>query len=233
LHHASRITHHASRITHHASRITHHASRITHHAMKQLHRPDLFGWSVFNPERNIDFHSVLWVRDKGNVVIDPLPLSEHDGGHLQTFGGAAFIVITNSDHVRDAARLAEDTGAELLGPAGERDRFPLQCDRWLEDEDVVVEGLIAFTLHGSKTPGELALVLEGRTLITGDLIRAHEGGRLRLIPDAKLGNKQRAVESVKRIAAMGPFDAVLTGDGWPVFRDAQEVLEELVASLEA
>lgn len=201
--------------------------------MKQLHRPDLFGWSIFDPDRNIDFHSVVWVRDKGNVVVDPLPLSDHDLGHLQSVGGAAFIVVTNSDHSRNAARLSETTGAELLGPAGERDGFPLECDRWVEDGDVIVEGMNAYALQGSKTPGELALVLEGRTLITGDLIRAHEGGRLRLIPDAKLENKPRAIESVKRIAAMGPFDAVLPGDGWPVFRDGQKVLDELVASLEA
>ncbi|HSS65532.1 MAG TPA: MBL fold metallo-hydrolase [Gammaproteobacteria bacterium] len=200
--------------------------------MKQLHRPDLFGWSVFDPDRNIDFHSVVWLRDKGNVVIDPLPLSDHDRGHLDSVGGAAFIVVTNSDHSRDAARLSEATGAELLGPAGERDGFPLKCARWLEDGDVIVEGMNAYALNGSKTPGELALVLEGRTLITGDLIRAHEGGRLRLIPEAKLENKARAIESVKRIASMGPFDAVLPGDGWPVFRDAQQVLDELVASLE-
>ncbi|MDX1529878.1 MAG: MBL fold metallo-hydrolase, partial [Gammaproteobacteria bacterium] len=154
--------------------------------MKQLHRPDLFGWSVFNPERNIDFHSVVWVRDQGNVVIDPLPMSEHDRAHLDKVGGAAFIVVTNSDHTRDAVRLAESTGAELLGPAGERDGFPIKCARWLEDGDVVVEGLNAYAVEGSKTPGELALVLEGSTLITGDLIRAHEGGRLRLIPDPKL-----------------------------------------------
>ncbi|MDP6382306.1 MAG: MBL fold metallo-hydrolase, partial [SAR324 cluster bacterium] len=27
--------------------------------MKQLHRKDLFSWSVFNEERNIDFHGIL------------------------------------------------------------------------------------------------------------------------------------------------------------------------------
>lgn len=199
--------------------------------MKQLHRPDLFGWSLFNPDRNIDFHSVVWVRDQGNVVVDPLPISEHDRAHLDSLGGAAFIVVTNSDHTRDAASLARATGAELLGPSGERHGFPLSCARWVEDGDVIVEGLNAYALHGSKTPGELALVLEGRTLITGDLIRAHEGGRLRLIPDAKLEDKTRAIESVRRIAGMGPFDAVLPGDGWPVFRDAQKVLDELVAAL--
>lgn len=199
--------------------------------MKQLHRPDLFGWSVFDPDRNIDFHSVVWVRDQGNVVIDPLPMSDHDSAHLDSLDGAAFIVVTNSDHTRDAAKLCAATGAELLGPAGEQDGFPLKCARWVEDGDVIVEGLKAYALDGSKTPGELALILEGRTLITGDLIRAHEGGRLRLIPDAKLKDKKRAVGSVKRIIAMGPFDAVLPGDGWPVFRDGQKVLDELVASL--
>ena len=140
--------------------------------MKQLHRPDLFGWSVFDADRNIDFHSVVWIRDKGNVVIDPLPMSDHDRAHLGSLGGAAFVVVTNSDHSRDAARLCEATGAELLGPAGEREAFPLECGRWVEDGDVIVEGMNAYALHGSKTPGELALVLEGRTLITGDLIRA-------------------------------------------------------------
>ena len=39
--------------------------------MKQLHRKDLFGWSVFNPERNLDFNSVLYVREGGNVLVDP------------------------------------------------------------------------------------------------------------------------------------------------------------------
>ena len=36
--------------------------------MKRLHRPHLFGWSVFNEDRNIDFHSTVWVRPEGNVV---------------------------------------------------------------------------------------------------------------------------------------------------------------------
>ena len=38
--------------------------------MKRLHRPNLYGWSVFNPDRDIDFHAVLWVRDDGNIAFD-------------------------------------------------------------------------------------------------------------------------------------------------------------------
>jgi hypothetical protein len=40
--------------------------------MKQLHRKNLYGWSEFNQEPNLSFHSVLWVRESGNVLIDPL-----------------------------------------------------------------------------------------------------------------------------------------------------------------
>ena len=121
--------------------------------MKRLHRPNLFGWSFFNEERNIDFHSVVWVRPDGNVVIDPLPLSDHDEAHLRELGGVAWIVITNSDHVRDSISLAENTGAQLMGPSQEANKFPVECTRWLTDGDEVVPGMSALELEGSKTPG--------------------------------------------------------------------------------
>jgi hypothetical protein len=194
--------------------------------MKRLHRPNLYGWSVFNPDRDIDFHAVLWVRTDGNVAFDPLPLSDHDLAHLTKLGKLAWIVITNSDHVRDAAALAARTGAKLAGPRGEQGSFPLACDRWLDGGDHLVDGLEVLALEGSKTAGELALVVEGHTLITGDLVRAHEAGRLTLLPDTKLTDKALARASVGLLAAR-EIEAVLVGDGWPVFRDGQRALREL------
>lgn len=197
--------------------------------MKRLHRPDLYGWSQFDEARNIDFNSVLWVRPGGNIVVDPLPLSAHDTTHLRQLGGAAWIVVTNSDHVRATAELKAMTKAQVAGPRGEDKTFPIACDRWLADDDEVVPGLRAFELHGSKTPGELCLLLEETTLITGDLIRAHEGGALCLLPDTKLRDRGQAIVSVARVAGRGRIDAVLPGDGWPVFRDGTIVLREMLA----
>ena len=74
--------------------------------MKQLHRPDLYAWSVFDEARNIDFNSYVWVRPEGNVVFDPLPMSPHDRAHLDALGGVALIVVTNSDHLRASRELA-------------------------------------------------------------------------------------------------------------------------------
>jgi len=199
--------------------------------MKALHRPDLFSWSQFDEPRNLDFHAVAWIRVRGagNVLIDPLPMSEHDLAHLSSLGGASTIVVTNSDHTRAAAELATRFGAELSGPASERGSFPIPCSRWLEDGDELVKGLRVCTLDGSKTPGELALVLEDTTLIAGDLLRGHIGGKLNLLPDAKLRDKQKARASIARIVREYPrIDAVLVGDGWPIFRDGLARLNELV-----
>lgn len=198
--------------------------------MKQLHRKDLFGWSEFNQERNLDFHSVLWVRQKGNVLIDPLALSVYDFKHLQTLGGASIIVITNSDHIRDAVNIATLTGASIFGPAGEKESFPINNVRWIVDNEEIVPGLVAYQLDGSKTPGELALVLEDSTLITGDLVRSHLAGELCMLPDAKLSDRRLAQQSVARLANLAAIDTVLTGDGWPVFTQGHAALQRLLSA---
>nr|ADN18382.1 conserved hypothetical protein [Gloeothece verrucosa PCC 7822] len=96
--------------------------------MKSLHRPDLYSWSFFDTERNIDCNSIAWIRPEGNVLIDPLPLSTHDLNHLNSLGGAAWIVITNSDHIRAAAEIAALTGAKVAAPMGEKETFPIPSD---------------------------------------------------------------------------------------------------------
>lgn len=192
--------------------------------MKQTHDSDVFTWSSFDEARNVDFNGYAWIRPGGNVLIDPMPMTPHDRAHLDALGGAAWIVVTNSDHTRDARLLADALGAQVAGPAAERGAF--DADRWLEDGDEVVPGLRVHTLEGSKTPGELALRLGG-TLFFGDLVRGHAGGRLNLLPEAKLTDVQRARSSVRRLIS-DDVQAVLVGDGWPCFHGGAAQLRALV-----
>ena len=192
--------------------------------MKQLHRSDLFNWSEFNEERNIDFNGTLWLSPAGNVLIDPVTLTEHDINHLESLGGAAHVIITNSDHVRDAAKILLITGAKCWGPAAEKEDFPISCDGWLSEEEQPIKGIEVFCLNGSKTPGELALLIDKKTLVTGDLIRSHEGGHLRILPEEKLQNRELALKSIKRMASITNIQAVIPGDGWPVFNYGHEAL---------
>jgi len=202
--------------------------------MKRLHRRDLYCWSVFNERLDIDFNSFAWVHEHGNVLVDPLPLSAHDRKHLEDLGGAAWIVLTNSSHVRAAKELAAELGCRIAGPAAERQGFPIACDRWLKEGDEVHPGLRVLELDGSKTPGELALVLEDMTLIAGDLLRSHRAGELMLLkPEQGLKDVAKAVESLRKLLSYPRLDALLVGDGWSVFRDGRRLLEEFLNGLDA
>ena len=78
--------------------------------MKRLIFEDLYSWSVFSPERQVDFNGHLWVRPDGNILIDPVEMSDTDSEHLAALGGAKSIVLTNVDHEREAAVLQARTG---------------------------------------------------------------------------------------------------------------------------
>ncbi|MCH9681016.1 MAG: MBL fold metallo-hydrolase [Deltaproteobacteria bacterium] len=195
--------------------------------MKSTHHGDILTFSTFDEARNLDFNGYFLVRPGGNVMVDPVPLTPHDLEHVRSLGGVQHVLVTNSDHVRDTAQLAEVFGAEVVGPAAERDSFPIRCDVWLDGGTPWIDGLEVVAVHGSKTPGELALVVDRRTLITGDLIRGQTGGGLNLLPDAKLVDPKAARASVQQLASRSEIDAVLVGDGWPVFRDGHARLLEL------
>ena len=197
--------------------------------MKRLHRPDLFCWSSFQEPLDIDFNSFLWTTKGANVLIDPLPLSAHDEQHLRVLGGAQWIVVTNSFHVRGTKEIGERFGAKIAGPTAEREGFPLRCERWLRDNDDVVPGLRVRELDGSKTPGELALVLEETTLIAGDLIRAHCADSLILLGPDKLKSPEKAKASIARLLELHPrIDTILVGDGWFTFRHGGGLLRTLI-----
>ena len=68
--------------------------------MKLLHKNNLFCWTHFDEDRNIDFHSYLWVRDEGNVVFDPLPLTAHDENHLNSLGKVSYIFGSCSNKIK-------------------------------------------------------------------------------------------------------------------------------------
>ncbi|HIA46412.1 MAG TPA: MBL fold metallo-hydrolase, partial [Candidatus Hydrogenedentes bacterium] len=192
--------------------------------MKSLHLPNLFTWTDFNEERNIDFNSVLICLDGDNIVIDPLPLGEHDLSHLKQLGGIDWIVLTNSDHIRDAAELRQHFNAKVAGPAGEKEGFGYDCDRWLKHGDDMADVLKVIVMDGSKTSGELCLLYDDQTLITGDLIRAHKPQSLMVLPDAKLKDPQAALESIRRLTEYTQIETVLVGDGWHLFAEGHKEL---------
>ncbi len=201
--------------------------------MKELPQENIYCWSEFNKEHQLDFHSFLLYLIEGNILVDPLPFAPEDERSLRDLGPVAWIIVTNSDHLRDAENISKSLGVPIYAPAGEESDFPCRVVRWLKDGDYVAPELQIFALEGSKTDGELAILFEEKTLITGDLIRSHEEGKLTLLPDEKLKDKAKAIASVKRLADLPKLETIVVGDGWPILEDAKARLQDLVKSLEA
>lgn len=198
--------------------------------MKRLIVEDLYSWSVFSEVRQIDFNGHLWVREDGNIAIDPVPMSDADRTHLEELGGAKYIVITNRDHEREAAAFQEWTGAEVIVHEADAKLLEIKPSRTISDGETIVPGLRAVHLPYGKSPGEIALYFtEKQTILFGDVVAGEPMGRLTLLADEKLEDAQKAAMQLRKVLALR-FNTVLVGDGHSLFREGRQ---ELVDCLQA
>jgi len=195
----------------------------------------MFQWSAFDAARNVDFHGTLLVLPTGNLVFDPMPLSEHDAAHVASLGGVAWVNISNADHVRAAADFKARFGAQIGAPAAEM-LHPayggLEVDYWFGGDELLECGVRMVPMAGSKTKGEVAFVMPGGdTIVTGDLVRSHQGGSLNLLPEPKLSDRAAALASVRSLLELPELRHVVVGDGYPVFHLGREALTSLLGEV--
>jgi len=192
--------------------------------MKQVLFSDMYSWSVFSEPRQIDFNGHLWRRPDGNVLIDPVAMTAADLEQFDALGGAAFIVVTNRDHERQAAFFKERSGAQIIAHRQDADLLEHKADRAVEDNDEIVPGLRAVHLPHGKSPGEIALYWpERRLVLAGDLVVGAPIGKFTLLMDDKLADPPKAALGLRRLLQLD-FDGVLVGDGHSILQNARSLL---------
>ena len=199
--------------------------------MKRLSIENFYSWSVFSEQRQIDFSGHLWVRDEGNVLIDPVAISDSDLAQLMELGGAALIVATNRDHARMSVFFKEQTGAEVVAHEEDAASFSFAIDRRVVDEEQIVPGMEVVHLRYGKSPGEIALVWPDlRTAFLSDLVWGGPSGSLSFLPDDVLADAPRAALELRKLLAYPQIETILVGDGDSIFGNGRErLLECLVA----
>ena len=204
--------------------------------MKSTALDGLFTWSVYQPDRCIDFNGFFWTRPNGNVLIDPMPLDAGGLAFVRERGGARWIVLTNADHWRASGELGVALGAEIWAPALERERLSgCAVDGWFTAREELPEGLRGdvevFPVHGGKSSVEIAFRLVPLdALLFGDVVRSHASGELMLLPEAKLVDPARVRADLRVLAGREPR-AVLLGDGDSLFAGAGEVFRSFLREL--
>lgn len=199
--------------------------------MKRVMFDDLYSWSVFNEEKQFDFNGYLWVREAGNILIDPVPMSASDLEQLDKLGGAALIVLTNRDHERDAVAFRERTGAQIVAHEADAPLFELAVDRTVAEGEEIVPDLGVLHLAHGKSPGEIVLIWRGGTAaFIGDYVWGHPVGSLVLGAEPAVVDPAQAALQLRKLLALPKLDALLLGDGHSILSGARDAL---LAMLEA
>ena len=174
-------------------------------------------WSAWQPGPNVFFNSFFVEAEGGNLIVDPLPLPDADTAEIEGRGGAAWVVVTNRDHERDAKNVAARFNAKIAASEADAPLLGIPVDRVLREGEEIGGGRV-LTFEGLKTPGEIALHFRAKkTAIAGDALWGDVAGKLRLGP--KLEDTVRAALSLRRLAVGRP-EHLLIGDGQCVFGNA-------------
>ena len=185
--------------------------------------PGVALWSLWQPERNLFFNSFFVEHPDGNLIVDPLPLSDADAAEIAERGGAAWVVVTNRDHERDARAVAARFGARLAASTLDAPLLAGPAERLLADGESIADAVV-IALDGLKTVGEIALHFPARrAVLVGDALWGDPAGSLRLMPDRSLSDPPRAALSLRRIAMLRP-EHLLVGDGTSIFGGATQTL---------
>ena len=190
---------------------------------------DIFTWPWFSEPHGYNFNGYLIIHPEGNLAIDPVELRDDDLEEVARLG-VTRILLTNRNHSRAANMVRQRTGARtLMHPA---DAPHARTQGAVIDADLRagarIGPLVVIGAPG-KSPGEVALHWPERgLLIVGDAIVGNPPGHCSLLPETVIDDPARLRESVEALLVL-EFDALLTGDGEPILKDAKARLQELVA----
>ena len=188
--------------------------------------PGIWQWSWFSEEKQLDFNGLYLGVGEHHMLIDPPPMDENDRQTIKRGGGIDYIIITNRDHEREAARYQSEFSCQLYLPQVDAPLMTLAPTKTFTDGELLPGGVWVIQLKDQKSPGESALFIQqGKgILIVGDALVGAPAGGLRLLAPEKYADLAKAKEGLRRLLKYN-FDAILVGDGVSIMTGAKSVVE--------
>ncbi len=196
--------------------------------------PDIFTWSEFSEEKQLDFNGYYIARQGESVLIDPPELDEaglHELSALMSKKSDCplkAIYLTNVHHDRMSRQLKEKFSIPIFIHEKDEGLLEFSPDHIFTEGETGPCGLKIIHLNHQKSPGESAfLLLDIRTLIVGDALIGKTPGKVNLLPAEKYADIRQAKDSL-RLLAEHDFDTLLVGDGQSILKDAKKVVLEFL-----
>jgi len=186
-------------------------------------------WSVYEPSVKCEIGCTAIKAGSGWVVIDPVPLSQAAWEEMLAEAPLRAILLTNGNHVRDAARLSKRHQVPIVtAPDTRRDIGELRPEVTLLPGELLY-GIQAIPIPGA-TPGETAFFSNTGVLVLGDaVINTSTERGLELLPDKYCTDAKQNRESLRQLLALD-FKVLTLAHGAPVVDRAKAKLTALLNS---
>lgn len=197
--------------------------------LKQI-LPGIWQWSWYSEEKKLDFNGHFLTVGEHRIIVDPPPMAAEELSQVRRVGQVDYILLTNRDHVREAAALRNEFHCQVWVPEADAPEMAVTADKTYKDGELLAGGIWAIHLNDQKSPGESALFLQqGKgIMIVGDALLGKPPGAVSLLPSEKYADAAKAREGLKRLLKYN-FDALLVGDGVSIMTGAKAVVEKCVA----
>ena len=193
--------------------------------------PNLFRWSEFSDEKQLNFNGYYLANREESVIIDPPGLNNDGMSELKkrvadhARSPLKAILLTNVHHDRASLKFKEVFHIPIYIHDNDKDLLDFTPDHTFKDDEILFCGLKVIHLKNQKSPGESAFLLEDqKQLFVGDALIGKTPGELSLLPPEKYKDIHTAKEALKVLQSLN-IDDLLLGDGEPIQCGANKLLK--------
>ena len=196
--------------------------------MKNL-LPGVWQWSWFSEEKQLDFNGLFLTVGEHKILVDPPPMTGEASSVILRNGPVDYIIVTNRDHAREAAKCQGEFHCRLQVPEADAAQMDLTPSKTFKDGELLPGGIWVIQLKDQKSPGESALFIQqGKgVLIVGDALIGKPSGSVSLLSAEKYADVRKAREGLRRLLKYN-FDSLLVGDGVSILTGAKQAVERLL-----
>lgn len=198
--------------------------------MKQI-LPGMWQWSWFSEEKQLDFNGHFLMVGEHKILVDPPPMTAEAETFIRRNGPVDYIIVTNRDHVREAAAYRSQFACQLQVPEADAPQMDFTPTKTFKDGELLPGGIWVIHLKDQKSPGESALFIQqGRgVLIVGDALIGKPPGAVAMLAPEKYGDAAKAKEGLRRLLKY-EFESLLVGDGTSILAGAKRPVETLLGA---
>ncbi len=192
--------------------------------------PNIAIWHEYDSAVKAELYSICLATESGTYLVDPILLQREAFAEMMGSRPVAGIVLTNSNHHRAAAQLAEQLSVTIFAHAH---TFPSDQPGWLTtvaDGEEICDQLRVIAIDGAVS-GEIVLhyAANGGTLVVGDALINLEPYGFAFLP-AKYCSDQREMRRSLRKLLDYEAERILFAHGPPILSRAGQRLEALLIS---